>query len=45
MGDGGGCSARNKDQKLISHFLKIGCFIGYYTDVPLKMYGKYGLSK
>ena len=21
-------------------FLKIGCFTGYYTAVPLKMYGK-----
>ena len=34
--------ARNKDQKLVSRFLKIGYFIGYYTAVPLKMYGKYG---
>ena len=38
-------SARNKDQKLVSHFLKIGYFIGYYSAVPLKMYGKYGRSK
>ena len=35
-------SARNKDQKLVGRFLKIGYFIGYYTAVPLKMYGKYG---
>ena len=40
-----GSSARNKDQKLVGHFLKIGYFIGYYTAVPLKMYGKYGRSK
>ena len=32
-------SARNNDQKLVSRFLKIGYFIGYYTAVPLKMYG------
>ena len=38
-------SARNKDQELISCFLKIECFISYYTAVPLKMYGKYGRSK
>ena len=25
--------------------LKIGYFIGQYTAVPLKMYGKYGRSK
>ena len=35
-------SARNK---LVSRFLKIEYFIGYYTAVPLKMYGKYGRSK
>ena len=38
-------SARNKDQKLVGRFLKIGYFIGYYIAVPLKMYGKYGRSK
>ena len=38
-------SARNKDQKLVGRFLKIGHFIGYYTAVPLKLYGKYGQSK
>ena len=38
-------SARNKDQKLVGRFLKIGYFIGYYSAVPLKMYGKYGRSK
>ena len=38
-------SARNKDQKLVGRFLKIGYFIGYYSAVPLKMYGKYGQSK
>ena len=32
-------SARNKDQKLVHHFLKIGYFIGYYIAIPLKMYG------
>ena len=35
-------SARNKDQKLVGRFLKIGYFIGYFTAVPLQMYGKYG---
>ena len=41
-----GCvSARNKDQKLVGRFLKIGYFIGYYTAMPLNMYGKYGRSK
>ena len=39
------CSARNKDQKLVGRFLKIGYFIGYYSAVLLKMYGKYGRSK
>ena len=39
------CSARNKDQKLVGRFLKIRYFIGYYTAVPLKMYGDYGRSK
>ena len=34
--------ARNKDQKLVGRFLKIGYFIGYFTAVPLKMYGKHG---
>ena len=38
-------SAKNKDQKLVGHFLRIGYFIGYYTAVPLKMYGKFGRSK
>ena len=38
-------SARNKGQKLVSRFLKIGYFKGDYTAVPLKMYGKYGRSK
>ena len=38
-------SARNNDQKLVGRFLKIGYFIGYYTAVPLKMYGKFGRSK
>ena len=38
-------SARNKDQKLVGRFLKIAYFIGYYTAVPLKIYGKYGQSK
>ena len=38
-------SARNKDQKLVGCFLKIGYFTGYYTAVPLKMYGKFGQSK
>ena len=38
-------SARNKDQKLVGRFLKIGYFIGCYIAVPLKMYGKYGRSK
>ena len=35
-------SVGNKDQKLVSHYLKMGYFIGYYIDVPLKMYGKFG---
>ena len=35
-------SARNKDQKLVGHFLKMGYFMGYYTAVPMKMYGKFG---
>ena len=35
-------SARNKDQKLVGRFLKIGYFIGYYSAVPLKMCGKFG---
>ena len=39
------CSARNKDQKLVGRFINIGYFIGYYTAVPLKMYGKYGRLK
>ena len=34
LGGGGGSSARNKDQKLVGCFLKIGYFIGYYTAVP-----------
>ena len=38
-------SARNKAQKLFGGFLKIGYFTGYYTAVPLKMYGKYGQSQ
>ena len=38
-------SARNKDQKLVGRFLKIEYFIGYFTAVPLQMYGKYGRSK
>ena len=38
-------SARNKDQKLVGRFLKIGYFIGNYTAVLLKMHGKYGPSK
>ena len=37
-------SGRNKNQKLVGRFLKIGYFIGYYTAVPLKMYGKFGQS-
>ena len=35
-------SARNKDQKLVGRFLKMGYFIGYYTAVLLRMYGKFG---
>ena len=39
-------SARNKDQKLVGLFLRLSIyFTGYYTAVPLKMYGKYGRSK
>ena len=34
-------SARNKDQKLVGGFVKMGYFIGYYTAVPLKMYRKF----
>ena len=33
-------SARNKDQKLVGHFLKIGL-----TAVSLKLYGKFGQPK
>ena len=33
-------SARNIEQKLVNHFLKMECFIGYYyTAVLLKLYG------
>ena len=38
-------NARNKDQKLLGHFLKIRYFTDYYIAVPLKMYWKYGRSK
>ena len=38
-------SARNKDQKLVGHFLKIRYFADYYIAVTLKMFWKYGRSK
>ena len=28
--------------KLVGGFLKMGYFIGYYTAVPLKLFGKFG---
>ena len=38
-------SARNKDQKLVGHFLKIGYFYRLLITVPLKMYRKYDRPK
>ena len=38
-------SARNKDQKSIGRFLKIGYFYRVLTAVPLNLYGKFGQLK
>ena len=35
-------SGRNKGQKLVGHFLKIGHFCKLSTAIPLKMYSKFG---
>ena len=42
---GGAASARNKDQKLVGRFLKIGYFYRLPTTVPLQMYGNFGWPK
>ena len=34
-------NGRNKVQKLVVHFLKTGCFVGY----PIKMYSKFDQPK
>ena len=36
------CSDRNKGQKLVCHFLKIGHLCKLSTAIPLKMYSKFG---
>ena len=38
-------SGRNKDQKLVGHFLKIGHFCKLSIAIPLKMYSKFGQPK
>ena len=35
-------SGRNKGQKLVGHFLKIGHFCKLSIAIPLKMYSKFG---
>ena len=38
-------SGRNKGQKLVGHFLKIGHFCKLSIAIPLKMYSKFGRPK
>ena len=38
-------SGRNKGQKLVGHFLKIGHFCKLSIAIPLKIYSKFGRPK
>ena len=38
-------SARNKDQKLVSHYFEDGIFNRLMIAVPMKMYRKFGRPK